>query len=181
MSFFFWHVLYSFKNMSELSDARADRELRSRSGADPHVLWWMCAEGEWSPAKALLRCVRPARSFVACHSFSSHALFSHLVDLLCAPRVILLARFHGWLGWSTALCLWLIRTSDSRRRSLQKKKRERENNRKIIKGCLEVEHKAITCFVSRAWAWTHLPGPWPVIAKTILIQCIVLLSKANYS
>lgn len=102
MSFFFWHVLYSFKNMSELSDARADGELRSRSGADPHVLWWMCAEGEWSSAKALRRCVRPARSFVACHSFSLHALFSHLVDLLCAPRVILLARSTG--GWGGALC-----------------------------------------------------------------------------
>ncbi len=34
--------------------------------------------------------------------------------------------FHGWLGWSTLLCLSLIRISDSRRRSLQKKKRERE-------------------------------------------------------
>lgn len=62
---------------------------------------WMCAEGEWSSAKAL-RCVRPASSFVACHSFSSHALFSCLVDLLCALGVILLAPSTG--GWGGALC-----------------------------------------------------------------------------
>lgn len=36
--------------------------------------------------------------------------------------------FHGWLGWSTLLCLSLIRISDSRRRSLQKK-RERERKK----------------------------------------------------
>lgn len=90
--------------------------------------------------------------------------------------------FHRRLGWSSLLCLSLIRISDSRRRSLQKKReREKKKSRKIIKDCLEVEHKAITCIVSRAWAWTHLPGPWPVIAKTILSQCIVLLSKAIYS
>ncbi len=166
--------------MSELSDARTDGELRSRSGADPHVSWWMCAEGEWSPAKALRRCVRPARSLVACHSFSSHALFSHLVDLLCALGVILLARSTG--GWGGALCYaFLSLEYQIAGEGLSKKKREREKNRKIIKGCLEVEHKAVTCIVSRAWAWTHLPGPWPVIVKTILSQCIVLLSKANYS
>lgn len=60
------------------------------------------AEGEWIPAKALRRCVRPARSFVVCHSFSLHALFSHLVDLLCALEVILQARSTG--GWGGALC-----------------------------------------------------------------------------
>lgn len=37
--------------------------------------------------------------------------------------------FHGWLGWSTLLCLWLIRISDSRRRSLQKKKKLRERKK----------------------------------------------------
>lgn len=76
-------------------------ELRSRSCADPHVSWWMCAEGEWSPAKALQRRFRPARSFVACHSFSSHALFSCLVDLVCALGLILPARSTG--GWGGAL------------------------------------------------------------------------------
>lgn len=60
------------------------------------------AEGEWSPTKALRRCVRPACSFVACHSFCSHALFSHLVDLLCALGVILQDRSTG--GWGGALC-----------------------------------------------------------------------------
>lgn len=38
--------------------------------------------------------------------------------------------FHGWLGWSTLLCLWLIRISDSRRRSLQKKKKKWEREKK---------------------------------------------------
>lgn len=180
MSFFFWHVLYSFKNMSELSVYDSITQMGSWEAG--HALIHMCrggcvAEGEWSPAKALRRCVRPARSFVACHSFSLHALFSHLVDLLCALEVILQARSTG--GRGGALCYaYPSLEYQIAREGLSKKKKK---NRKIIKDCLEAEHKGVTCIVSRAWAWTHLPGPWPVIAKTILSQCIVLLSKAIYS
>lgn len=164
------------KNMSELSVY----ELRSRSGTDPHVSWWMCGWGGVEPRQSAAAMCQTCSLFcgvpfilLACFVFPS-----------CWPTLRSWSNppgsFHGWLGWSTLLCLSLIRISDSRRRSLRKKKNKKKN-RKIIKDCLEVEHKGVTCIVSRAWAWTHLPGPWPVIAKTILSQCIVLLSKAIYS
>lgn len=99
------------------------------------------AEGEWIPAKALRRCVRPARSFVVCHSFSLHALFSHLVDLLCALEVILQARSTG--GWGGALCY----AYPSLEYQIAGEGLSKKKNRKIIKDCLEVENKGI---VSRA-------------------------------
>lgn len=162
--------------------ARADGELRSRSGADPHVSWWMCGWGGVKPHQSAAAMCQTCSLFcgvpfilLACFVFTS-----------CWPTLRSWSNppgsFHGWLGWSTLLCLSLIRISDSRRRSLKKRKRKRKKqNRKNIKDCLEVEHMGVMCIVSRVWAWTHLPGPWPVIAKTILSQCIVLLSKAIYS
>lgn len=111
--------------------ALADREPRSRSGADPHVSQWMCAKGEWSTAKALRRRYRPARSFVACHSFSPHALFSRLVDLLCALGLILLAGSTG--GWGGAL-FCACPSLEYQIAGLSKKEKQKKPNKKNHQG-----------------------------------------------